>query len=93
MPRSRSAACGRVRNEVTTVIVWVLPRLSRRADRLGAKSSSSATATIRCLVASLTSGLPFRARDTVARLTPARWATSRIVAGLAIRPPDVTAFM
>ena len=76
-----------------TVIVWVLPRLSRRAERLGAKSSSCATATTRSRVASRTSELPFRARDTVAWLTPARCATSRMVAGLVTRYSDVTAFM
>ena len=78
-PRSRSAACGRVRNETTTPMVSVRPRLSRRAAGLGVKPSSSITARIRSRVCGVDDVAAVERARAVATLTPAWRATSRMV--------------
>ena len=82
---ARPAACtnaakwGLVRSGTITATLPVLPVISPRAARLGTKSSSATTASIRSRVAVATCSGRFRARDTVAACTPARSATSSIV--------------
>ena len=88
-PRRRSAACGRVRNETTTPMVSVRPRLRRRAAGLGEKPSSSITDRIRSRVRGLTTSFPFSALEAVATLTPAWRATSRIVTDFLGTTPSV----
>src|SRR4051794_27857593 len=60
----------------------VRPEASERASRFGRKPSSRAAASTRVLVPAATPYSPFRAREAVFRLTPARAATSASVGRL-----------
>src|ERR1700722_12202915 len=63
-----------------------LPAVRARAALLGWKPTSWAIARMRSLVAAETPGWPFRAKETAALVTPARWAMSAMV-GRFIRLP------
>src|SRR4051812_45591682 len=68
-----------VKNGTTTPTACARPMESVRAVALSQYPSSSTAARTRARVSSTTSGLSLSTRETVAALTPARRATSRIV--------------
>src|SRR3990172_6709277 len=80
IPRKRSTTEAVVKYGATTPIVLVFPRESPRASELGRYPSSAMTSSTRRRVASATNGLSLSTRETVPTPTPARVATSKMVA-------------
>src|SRR3972149_10990475 len=80
IPRKRSTTEAVVKYGATTPIVLFFPRESPRASELGRYPSSAMTSSTRRRVASATNGLSLSTRETVPTPTPARVATSKMVA-------------
>src|SRR5258708_16766296 len=75
---------GRVKEGIKTLITRLLPPARLEATMLGTNACSPMMCKIRSRVAGSTSGLAFRARETVALETPAKRAISLIVSFLDI---------
>ena len=60
-------------------MLWLRPPAKLRAMGLGTKSNSAMAWSTACFLASLTTAVPFKMRETVLKETPARWATISMV--------------